>query len=484
MKIAVLIGLLLFCLPRFSWAAASGDSLLVAHLDSLVEHRLPKGSDVGLSVYDLTANRMLYEYQADHLSRPASTMKLVTAITALSQPEFDEPFRTEVWARGRVVADTLYGDLYVVGGFDPEFTDENLDSLVAAVARAPFSVVKGRILGDVSMKDSLYWGSGWLWDDNPASFQPYLSPLMLDKGVVTVTVSPAAQGEPATVTVSPVSSYYRIVNRSRSRMPSAGPLRITRPWMQNSNDLLITGNVTRKEARTLNLYASQDFFMHTFAERLRAVGMSCLVPADSLTGDSASGYAFGQLVRDSLCTLLASHATPAQKVLDEMMKESDNLNAEAVFYRLGAHYTSHRPVRARDAQKAVRELIKRVGHNPLDFRLSDGCGLSHYDYISPALLVSFLRYAYSNTDIFRKLYKALPVAGVDGTLKHRMGRSKSACRNVHAKTGSYTGINCLSGYLQARNGHWIAFAVMNQNVLSGRKARAFQDAVCEELADW
>ena len=64
MKTAVLIGLLLFCLPGFSWAAASGDSLLAAHLDSLVEHRLPKGSDVGLSVYDLTANRMLYEYQA------------------------------------------------------------------------------------------------------------------------------------------------------------------------------------------------------------------------------------------------------------------------------------------------------------------------------------------------------------------------------------------------------------------------------------
>lgn len=483
-KAAVLIGLLLVCLPRFSWAVEeSGDSLLAARLDSLIAHRLPKGSDVGLSVYDLTAGRMLYEHQADRLSRPASTMKLVTAITALSQPEFDEPFRTEVWARGRIVADTLYGDLYVVGGFDPEFTDENLDSLVAAVARAPFSVVKGRIRGDVSMKDSLYWGSGWLWDDNPASFQPYLSPLMLDKGVVTVQVTPTVSGEPAEVQVSPVSTYYTVDNRTESRTPSAGPLHVSRPWMRNSNQLVLTGNVAGRQTRVLNLYSSEDFFMHTFAERLRTAGVQCITPPDSLTGFPAPVYDFCPLTRDSLCVLLASHATPAQKVLDEMMKESDNLNAEAVFCRLGEQYVGQRPVRARDAQKAVRALIAELDLRPADYRLADGCGLSHYDYLSPELLVTLLRYAYAHTDIFRKLYKALPVAGVDGTLKHRMGRSTSAYRNVHAKTGSYTGINCLAGYLQARNGHWVAFAIMNQNVLSGRKARAFQDAVCIEVIE-
>ena len=435
-------------------AQAPGDSLLVASLDSLIAHQLPKGSNVGISVYDLTANRMLYEYQADRLSRPASTMKLVTAITALSQPGFDEPFRTEVWYRGRVEADTLHGDLYVVGGFDPELDEEDFDSLVSAVARAPFSVIKGRVYGDVSMKDSLYWGSGWLWDDNPASFQPYLSPLMLEKGVVRVTVIPTQAGDRAEVSVSPASSYYTVNNTARTRTPTAGDLRVTRRWMENSNEILVSGNVTQRQTRTFNLYSSQDFFMHTFAERLQAAGIRFL--PDSL-------YAFGELTRDSLATLLAVHETSAQRVLDEMLKESDNLNAEAMFYRLGAQYTGRKHIRARDAQKAVRELISDVGHNPLDFRLADGCGLSHYDYISPALLVSFLRYAYGHTDIFRKLYKALPIGGVDGTLKHRMR------------------INCLAGYLQTEQGHWVAFAIMNQNVLSGRKARAFQDKVCGEI---
>ena len=473
----ILLTLCVVCLLGHSplFAQTPGDSLLAVRLDSLIGHQLPKGSNVGMAVYDLTDNRMLYEYQADRLSRPASTMKLVTAITALSQPEFDEPFRTEVWYRGRVEADTLHGDLYVVGGFDPEFDEENLDSLVSAVARAPFSVIKGRIYGDVSMKDSLYWGSGWLWDDNPASFQPYLSPLMLEKGTVRVTVSPTQTGDTAEVSVSPVSSYYNVTNTALTRTSWAGNLRVTRRWMENSNEILVSGNVTKRQTRTFNLYSSQDFFMHTFIERLRASGVRCL----SAMPDSL--YTFGELVRDSLANLLTVHETPAQRVLDEMLKESDNLNAEAVFYRLGAQYTGRKHIRARDALKAVRGLISDLGLNPLDYRLADGCGLSHYDYISPNLLVSLLRYAYSHTDIFRKLYKALPIGGVDGTLKYRMRRGTPAYRRVFAKTGSYTGINCLAGYLQTEQGHWVAFAIMNQNVLSGRKARAFQDKVCEEI---
>ena len=89
--------------------------------------------------------------------------------------------------------------------------------------------------------------------------------------------------------------------------------------------------------------------------------------------------------------------------------------------------------------------------------------------------------AYSRTDVFQKLYKALPIGGVDGTLEFRMKKGTLSHRNVHAKTGSFTAINCLAGYLKARNGHEIAFAIMNQNALSGREARAFQDAVCDEV---
>jgi len=469
----ILFPLLLFlCLLPLSAQNATradgGAGALSSRLDTLLKYKLPQGSNVAISVYDLTANKPLYGYQPDKLSRPASTMKLLTAITALSRPEADEPFRTEVWYRGIIERDTLQGDLYVIGGFDPELDEAALDSLANSVARLPFSVIKGTVVGDVSMKDSLYWGSGWAWDDTPASYQPYLSPLMLNKGVVTVTAFPGERGDTARLECTPASSYYTVTNKTQSRTPAAGRFRVSRDWLENGNSLVVTGNVDGRRAGTVNIFSSQDFFMHTFVERLQARGV-----------EVSSSYAFGEFRQDSLSTRAALYETPVQDVVRQIMKESDNLNAEAMLCRLGAQATGRKRVSADDGLSAVRMLIKKLGYNPDRYNLADGCGLSNYNYLSPELLVAFLKYAYSRTDVFQKLYKALPIGGVDGTLKNRMKKGTPSYRNVHAKTGSFTAINCLAGYLKADNGHQIAFAIMNQNALSGREARAFQDAVCE-----
>ena len=176
-KILLLVTLSVCLLPL--WAQRD-----FSQIDSLIKKMLPEASEVGISVYDLTAKKPLYDYRAEKLSRPASTMKLLTAITALSRPDADEPFRTEVWHDGVIERDTLQGNLYVVGGFDPEFDSQAMDSLIGEVITFPFSVINGQVYGDVSMKDSLYWGHGWAWDDTPAGYQPYLSPLMFCKGTV------------------------------------------------------------------------------------------------------------------------------------------------------------------------------------------------------------------------------------------------------------------------------------------------------------
>lgn len=172
-------------LPASVWGQAN-----LSQIDSLIKRMLPEASEVGISVYDLTAKKSLYTYRDTKLSRPASTMKLLTAITALSRPDADNPFRTEVWHDGVIEHDTLQGNLYVVGGFDPEFDSLMMDSLIEEVITFPFSVINGQVYGDVSMKDSLYWGHGWAWDDTPEAYQPYMSPLMFCKGAVEVTVVP------------------------------------------------------------------------------------------------------------------------------------------------------------------------------------------------------------------------------------------------------------------------------------------------------
>lgn len=443
---------------------------LPQRLDSIIKYDLPQGANVAILVYDLTADSALYDYQADKLSRPASNMKLVTTISALAHPGADEPFRTEVWYQGEIKKNVLYGDIYVVGAMDPEFDDAAMDSVANVIATLPFKKVKGRLYGDVSMKDSLYWGSGWSWDDTPYSYQPYLSPLMLNKGVVEVIARPVAKGKPAELTCIPASGYYTLANETQSHTEEAGLFSVSRNWLENGNDVVVKGNITRERTGTVNIFGSEKFFMHTLQERLVARGM-----------EFEEDYGFKELQKDEKTVLVMAYETAVQDIVNQLMKESDNLNTEAILYRLGVQASGHRHVSAEDGLKAVRARIDSLGLDAENYRVADGCGLSNYNAVSPELLVALLRFAYNRPDIYPKLYQSLPIAGVDGTLESRMKEGSPSYKNVHAKTGTISGISTLSGYLTAPNGHEIAFSIMNQNQLTSRSARVFQDKVCDAM---
>ena len=64
--------------------------------------------------------------------------------------------------------------------------------------------------------------------------------------------------------------------------------------------------------------------------------------------------------------------------------------------------------------------------------------ISNYNYISPELLVSFLRYAYSRTDVFQKLYNAC-------LLYTSCGGETYECDNLLLCTGSETFVPAIPG---------------------------------------
>ena len=139
-----------------------------------------------------------------------------------------------------------------------------------------------------------------------------------------------------------------------------------------------------------------------------------------------------------------------------------------------------RPAKAKSGANAVKKLIQKVGLAPSNYRIADGSGLSLYNYVSPELLTRLLRYAWRNKNISDCLLPTLPIAGVDGTLQGRMKKT-SAEGNVHAKTGTLTGISSLAGYCTAPNGHELCFTIINQGVMRNGDGRDFQDEVCSML---
>lgn len=451
------------------WGSLKAQTM-AERLDALLNEEVLKTSEVGLTVFDLTTGESLYRYQDEKLYRPASTEKVITSVTALVQLGTNYTMDTHLWHNGRIENDTLKGNLYLIGGFDPELMEVHLDSLVEAVVQSGIRYIADTLVADVSMTDSVYWGPGWSWDDAPYAFQPYLSPLMLNRGCVEVTVIPAQPDSLPIVECVPVSGYYQIKNEAVSRNPQAGKLKITRNWMEHGNVIAISGNVHKKTTSLLSVYPSQDFFLHTFIERLRTRGVE--------VGQSI----YSVCPKDSVLPIFTLHR-PLQEVLKQALKESDNLCAESMFYHLALQDTLLRGITAEDGTNAIYAFMKKtLGFNPENYKIVDGSGVSLYNYVSPRLLLEYLKYAYYHREVFLPFYEALPIAGIDGTLKYRMKKTP-AYRNVRAKTGSVTGVSSLAGYAKAANGHQLAFVIINQNVMKLGKARAFQDKVCSILCE-
>ena len=146
-------------------------------LDSLLRHPIFETSTVGLEVYDLTADSILYKVNEHQMLRPASTMKLLTAITAIDKLGGSYQFRTQLYYTGKVEDHTLTGDLYCVGGFDPRFNIDDMNAFVESIRRMGVDTIRGSIVADRSMKDADLLGEGWCWDDD----NPPLSPLTIGR---------------------------------------------------------------------------------------------------------------------------------------------------------------------------------------------------------------------------------------------------------------------------------------------------------------
>ena len=358
-----------------------------ASLDSMMRHPLLDYTQIGLMVWDLTDNRSLFACNHRQLLRPASTMKVLTAVTALDVLGGDYRFTTSLYYKGEIRGRTLWGDLYCVGGMDPAFSRDDLLEFAEDLRRVGIDTISGRVVADVSMKDTLKWGEGWCWDDK----NPTLTPLLVDR---------------------------------------------------------------------------KDGFTAQFINAMTGRGVTL----------RDVSLAEGVLPKDAV--LISQRQRTIDQILERMMKDSDNLYAEAVYYQIAAR--EGRGARALYAQRQQRALMERAGLNSSRYRLADGSGLSLYNYLSAEAETMVLRYAFLRPAVYSHLVASLPVAGVDGTLKKRM-KGTPAEGNVRAKTGTLTGIISLAGYCTAANGHLLCFAIINQGVQSAREARDFQDRVCTIL---
>ena len=450
---------LLACLLLLPLAVVAQTSTrLGKSLDRLLGDTLFEAGDVSIVVYDLTDGRQLYAHREHKTVRPASVQKVMTSVVALDRLGSSYTIDTELLGS----ASANCNNLYVKGCVDPLFSDVDMKRMAMSV---PAGTVVDTLFADCSFTDSLYWGPGWMWDDNPYGYQPYLSPLMVCGGAVEINVWPSGKGRAPHYEVTPRSSFYTVVNEAESHNPELPKLTVLRDWLDNSNIIRIRGNCTAPYKESINMYRSADFFLAMLVEKLAAEGVEVRNTAFSKTPQDAR--------------LLHRCSRYLVDVVDEALQESDNLCAEALLYHLAA--AENLPPHSMEQGCAVMRayMTDSIGISR-SFAIVDGSGLSTYNFTSAAMVVEALKYAHGNSAVFDVLYGHLPQSGVSGTMKRRTAGT-AAYKKVRAKTGTIRGVCSLAGYALAADGHLYAFAIMNSGLQKPSHVREWQDKVLDAI---
>jgi D-alanyl-D-alanine carboxypeptidase/D-alanyl-D-alanine-endopeptidase (penicillin-binding protein 4) len=447
--------------------------------------------------YDDKAQPLLFGRDEQKRFLPASNVKLFTAAWALQELGADKTFltraiRTDVlamragsWPTGIPYPSvlTLYGD------GDPSLTSADLNELAKSVmAGKPDSFIvrasstlfpKGNMAAE---EGGGRYPDGWTMDDMLWYYGASVSALALNRNQVDVTITGAAKpGELATVKTSPEApfSIFAPITTVEKDDPGIG-LKWTRGDANSAlgPTLTIEGKLApgQVESEGVAVPDPREWAQSVFAKALRENGASVVEPEG----------VYGQ--KDP--SIAATHESkPLSVILQRFLKSSDNLYGEMLLRRAAVGLPLNQPKNpqisstglAGRAHTAMFTWLKANGVPTSGLRLSDGSGLSRYNLLTP-IAVARLLGAIDKMKDGEAIYQALPIAGVDGTLKNRM-KGSAAENNVRAKTGTFSVANSLSGYVTTKDGNRLAVSILTNGVESGELARNWQGRIFATLAD-
>lgn len=459
-------------------AAPAGDPVsadlatLEANLGALLEDPALVRAHVGLLVVAAGSGQRLFAHNAERRFTAASTSKLVTGAVALARLGPDHTWRTAVRASGARAGETLDGDLWLVGGGDPMFEREALETLARSVRASGIRRITGDLVADDRHFAGPPWGRGWMWDDLYGSFAAGVGALQLWPPRIPAELRPAARpGDPARLTILEAGTTLPIRNEVRTGTPGSD-LRLEYLPDALGPGVALSGWIPSDTERVPLSFAAPHptgRFLDRFRRALESSGVTIEGAARIASGDETQGPVVWERTLRS---------APLADALDRMLKYSDNQVAEMLLRTLG---TLDGDGSADAGLEVVEATLAGWGIEPGAFALADGSGMSRYNEIAPSALVRLLRRVTQLPDAGGFL-DALPVSAVDGTLSRRFV-STAASRAVKAKTGSLSGVRALAGFVEDGDEETLVFALMlNGYDAPGDVATALEDLLVEQLA--
>ncbi|MCP4458527.1 MAG: hypothetical protein GY816_10970, partial [Cytophagales bacterium] len=390
----------------------------------------------GFSLYDISRNKSVVNYNADKHFTPASNVKILTLYAALKT--FGNKLPGVLY---RETTDTLFlrpiGDPTLLHQF---FSNQPIIKKIKR-SRKPVTI-------EWPNDDPSVFGIGWMWDDYSYAEQPELSWMPIYGNVVhfeynksTISTTPDLFKD--LIEVTQVTGKSNTINRD------------------------VNYNYFYAEIRFRNWAFEKDVpFKYSKALFVKLLGDVVNIPVN--------------IVPERKLRMDTLYSQPIDTVLRRMMQESDNFLAEQLLI-MAAWRNGF------DNTEDFREYVVANWLSGIEPVWIDGSGMSRYNLIRPIDNVRLLNMLYKEFG-WSRIHSLLAEGGRSGTIKDWYPNeadprypSLPTEPYIIAKTGTLSNNHSLSGFLQTRSGKLLIFSFMNNNYV--RPKNEVKEAMQQLLED-
>jgi D-alanyl-D-alanine carboxypeptidase/D-alanyl-D-alanine-endopeptidase (penicillin-binding protein 4) len=356
-------------------------------------------------------------------------------------------------------------------------------------------------VGDDSFIHGPPYGSGWAWDDLQYYYGAEISALTINDNTLQISVKPgASSGAPCQVEFSPATKYLIVSNRTQTVSTGRRRLNLYRP--AGGNVIYVSGQMPLGETNFTDAVTIRNpagLFVSLFKEALARNGIK-------VSGQTRTVNWLDRQVKpldvDKLVELGFVESPPMRDLVREVQKPSQNLYTDLLLAHVGEQErrfpdrlepggASHQSNQETDAPmtsedlgiRALKGFLAKAGVRHGDVQFEEGAGLSRNNLTTPNATLALLQFMSHHAEAEAYL-NALPIAGVDGTLRNRL-KHPPAAGNVRAKTGTLRWANSLSGHVKTAAGERLIFSLMLNRYVApdpDHSGRAELDRVAAMLA--
>ncbi|MCB0762384.1 MAG: D-alanyl-D-alanine carboxypeptidase/D-alanyl-D-alanine-endopeptidase [Flavobacteriales bacterium] len=437
-----LLTILIGFFPMLTFTQLHFDEVFTQFLDD--EALAP--ATVGFSMVKVENRAELFSYAKGRSMVPASSLKMVTAATALEMLGNDHRFVTTLAFRGKVVDSTLFGDVVILGGGDPSLGsvwfhsgDEFMKQWLNALQQAGIHKITGDVIGD----------SGYFSDEPLAGSTSVADAgnyygagghgLAYHDNTYIVRIKTGEQPGDACSVVDVVPAIADLSFRCEVRASESNKDNAYIYGVPGTYERVIVGELPMKQSAYEIKGSLPDPALQCAEDLtafLRASGMGIRGAARSVKN------AFPE---SELRILTKTYSQPLSEIVRIMLKNSVNSYADALLKHIGKKYYGEGSFTK--GVRAVEDFWKERGVPVKGWYQHDGSGLSRADAITAQQL----------TLIIAKVsepYRSTLEAGL---------KSLGDSGRIRCKSGYMDRVRSYAGYLTLSDGTQCAFTIIVNN---------------------